>query len=57
MWLPGAEPSDRLIPLAEVEENYLRRALALHEGDRRSLARALGISERALYRKLAGLKS
>ncbi|MEJ2090462.1 MAG: helix-turn-helix domain-containing protein, partial [Gammaproteobacteria bacterium] len=47
-----AEP---LIPLAEVEARYLKRALSVHEGDRKSLAAALGISERALYRKLAKL--
>jgi transcriptional regulator with PAS, ATPase and Fis domain len=47
----------RLIPLVEVEENYLRRALAMHRGDRRSLAAALGISERVLYRKLAKLEA
>jgi transcriptional regulator with PAS, ATPase and Fis domain len=51
----GTPEGDSLIPLAELEENYLRRALATHHGDRRSLAEALGISERALYRKLARL--
>lgn len=45
-----------LIPLAEAEAAYLRRAVAIHHGDRRSLAEVLGISERALYRKLAALK-
>ena len=44
-------------PLKDVEADYLRRALALHRGDRKSLARKLGISERALYRKLARLKA
>ncbi|MGD2167296.1 MAG: sigma-54 dependent transcriptional regulator, partial [Gammaproteobacteria bacterium] len=42
--------------LAAVEEAYLRRALRVHAGDRRSLARVLGISERALYRKLSRLR-
>jgi transcriptional regulator with PAS, ATPase and Fis domain len=51
------EPGERLMSLAEVERDYLRRALATHRGDRRSLARALGISERALYRKLAELRA
>ena len=50
-----ADPAE-LIPLADVEDAYLRRALATHRGDRRSLADALGISERALYRRLARLK-
>ena len=45
-----------LIPLAQVEQDYLRRATEEHHGDRKSLAAALGISERALYRKLADLK-
>ncbi len=46
-----------LVPLAEAEAAYLRRALAIHQGDRKSLAEVLGISERALYRKLATLKA
>jgi len=56
----GAErlPEDGdLVTLAEAERRYLRRALAVHKGDRRSLADQLGISERALYRKLAELKT
>lgn len=53
----GADASTgvRLIPLADLEERYLRRAVATHQGDRKSLATLLGISERALYRKLAKL--
>jgi len=47
---------DEIVTLAEAEQRYLGRALALHRGDRRSLAARLGISERALYRKLAGIK-
>lgn len=45
-----------LIPLKDLERTYLARAVAAHTGDRKSLARALGISERALYRKLATLR-
>lgn len=41
-----------LLPLDKLEQHYLRWALATHPGDKRSLARALGISERTLYRKL-----
>jgi transcriptional regulator with PAS, ATPase and Fis domain len=33
---------------------YLQWALAHHGGDRKLLADQLGISERTLYRKLAG---
>jgi transcriptional regulator with PAS, ATPase and Fis domain len=43
-------------PLADVEADYLRAAVTAHRGDRRSLAAQLGLSERALYRKLARLR-
>ncbi len=42
--------------LKEVEQDYIRSAIARHQGDRRGLAAVLGISERALYRKLAELR-
>ena len=45
--------SQNLVPLDEAENRYLRHALATHDGDRKSLAEKLGISERALYRKLS----
>jgi DNA-binding NtrC family response regulator len=51
-----AQTVEAIRPLAELEADYLRRAVALHDGDRRSLAAKLGISERALYRKLSRLK-
>ena len=41
--------------LAEAEQAFLRDAVARHTGSRRELAQALGLSERALYRKLAAL--
>jgi len=46
-----------ILSLAQIERRYLRRIAGEHNGDRRSLARTLGISERTLYRKLrdAGL--
>ena len=50
---PGAD--GRIRPLDEVEREYLRYALTVHDGDRRSLAAALGLSERSLYRKLQSL--
>jgi len=45
-------------PLREAEREALQEALAGHAGSRREIARALGISERTLYRKLRhyGLK-
>jgi two-component system, NtrC family, response regulator HydG len=56
----GAEEEDEsgteVIPLVEVERRYLRRVLASHDVDRRTLAKALGVSERSLYRKIAGLQ-
>ena len=45
-------PEDELLTLEEAEAHYLGRALALHQGDRASLAQMLGVSERTLYRKL-----
>ena len=57
----GGEPrpdADRheIRPLAEIEKEHLLYALRHHDGDRRSLAERLGISERALYRKIAELR-
>lgn len=48
---PGAAP------LREAERQALRDALATHAGNRTDLARALGISQRTLYRKLKALGS
>jgi DNA-binding NtrC family response regulator len=46
-------PGDAEWPtLAELEQRYLAWAIAHHHGDRPSLARRLGISERTLFRKL-----
>jgi len=45
-----------VVPLAEVERNYLARVANAYGGDREALAEALGISRRTLYRKLGGLK-
>jgi two-component system, NtrC family, response regulator HydG len=42
-----------LLSLEEVERRYVRESLAQLGGDRKALARRLGISERTLYRKLA----
>lgn len=41
-----------IIPLEQAEKQYLQWADANCQGDRRMLARMLGISERTLYRKL-----
>jgi transcriptional regulator with PAS, ATPase and Fis domain len=49
--MPGV---DTIVPLELAERRYLQWALVHHDGDRRALAAQLGISERTLYRKLAG---
>ncbi len=46
----GAVPE--ILPLTELEAQYLRWARDNFPGDRRSLAHRLGVSERTLYRKL-----
>ncbi len=53
---PPGVGDGRLVPLKDLERRYLHWAVARHGGDRRALARALGISERTLYRKLQALK-
>ena len=57
---PGGEVAGPLpgeiIPLQEMERRYLRWSLAHYQGDKRSLARRPGLSERTLYRKLRELK-
>ena len=52
--IPGV---GEIIPLADLEEQYLRWARGNYGGDRRSLAQRLGVSERTLYRKLDALRS
>jgi DNA-binding NtrC family response regulator len=46
-------PDMDIVPLEMAELRYLQWALAQHNGNRKSLAAQLGISERTLYRKLA----
>jgi DNA-binding NtrC family response regulator len=59
--LPGAQPVPsqsqpltEIAPLASLEKRYLNWAAAQFPGDRKTLARQLGVSERTLYRKLRG---
>jgi DNA-binding NtrC family response regulator len=52
----GCEPSgmeDDILPLARMEQRYLRESLARLGGDKDALARRLGISRRTINRKLA----
>ena len=46
---------DEVVPLKIIEQTYLQWVAARHPGDKRSLARQLGLSERTLYRKLNAL--
>ena len=47
---------EELLPLAQVELRYLQWAVAKFDGDKKELARQLGLSERTLYRKLRSLR-
>jgi len=51
----GAPELEEILPLAEMERRYLTQVLQQFRGDRKSLARKLGISERTLFRKLQSL--
>ena len=46
---------DEVLPLKIIEHTYLQWVMARHPGDKASLARQLGLSERTLYRKLNAL--
>ena len=48
---------DSIRPLRVVEAEYLTWAATRHDGERRALARRLGLSERTLYRKLREAKA
>ncbi len=49
------EKVGKIRPLQEVENDYLKQVQRQHPGSHKELARALGVSERTLYRKLSGL--
>ncbi len=51
---PRAAVSHRPETWEEIQQRTLRDVVATHRGTRRALARKLGISERTLYRRLAG---
>ena len=48
----GESSGGAVVPLDQAEQRYVRWALEQTGGDKKALARALGISERTLYRKL-----
>ena len=47
-----AEVVDDNLSLADMEKQYIMKALSKHNGTRRDAAKELGISERTLYRKI-----
>ena len=52
-----AVPGGDIVPLDEVEDRYLRWAAARFRGEKRELAKKLGLSERTFYRKLSKVRS
>lgn len=48
--------AENILPLEQIERDYLRHVQDVFEGSTTELALKLGISERTLYRKLAQLK-
>ncbi|MBI4809453.1 MAG: sigma 54-interacting transcriptional regulator [Nitrosomonadales bacterium] len=55
--IPAANPTGEIAPLANLEKRYLEWAAASFQGDRKTLAARLGISERTLYRKLRDVEA
>ncbi len=53
---PTMLDGDEILPLDRLEKVYLARVAARFRGDRKELARRLGISERTLFRKLQRLQ-
>jgi len=53
----AAPPGDEIIPWKTWKTRYLAWAAEHFQGDRRTLAQRLGISERTLYRKLREAES
>ena len=51
--IAGTSPMEEIAPLVNLEKRYLAWAAEHFEGDRKTLAERLGISERTLYRKLS----
>jgi two-component system, NtrC family, response regulator HydG len=51
----GFDGGTEVRPLADIEADYLAWAARTFPGSRRELARALGVSERTLYRRLRAL--
>lgn len=52
---PAPRPTDDLEPLSDVEREHIMRALQRASGNKKQAATLLGVSRRALYRKLERL--
>ena len=50
-------PCQTILPLTQVEDDYLRWVLSHYQGENRDLAIQLGVSERTLYRKIKALNT
>ena len=48
---------DKLLPLEELEQNYIRRILDKMGGNKYQAAQVLGIDRKTLYRKLGEMES
>ena len=55
--IPGTGPFVEITPLESLEKRYLTWATGHFQGDRKTLAEQLGISERTLYRNLRNAES
>jgi DNA-binding NtrC family response regulator len=53
----ATNPTEEIAPLVNLEKRYLEWAAANFQGDRKTLAERLGISERTLYRKLRDIET
>lgn len=53
---PGFSKEKDTIKIHDALNEHILKMVAAHQGDRKSLADQLGISERTLYRKLRGLR-
>jgi DNA-binding NtrC family response regulator len=52
---PARDPGSAIVPLRDVERQYIEFAIKHFGGHRANAARALGIGERSLYRRLSEL--
>jgi DNA-binding NtrC family response regulator len=52
---PTVHTNERVLTLEAAEAKYLEKVVAKHEGSIDTLANALGVSQRTLYRKLQSL--